>query len=715
MERFARSFGAPIAPPTGWKLVETRQPAFEFIKGDEGAFVCTLQWCDAFSPDTIYRFHNLPGAPAGLTFKMDGSVVGKAMQVSVESSITGTSFTTYNNLFEKVAERQELAPTEVVDEPPDVDALEDGEWQGIDGTWRARRQGNGSYVVKLAADYDARLVAGCDVRFTQAECDIAELITRLPLVIEAGIVLDIPVNLSSEKEMERVGGLQMRKPPSVALPSVDKPPIPMETVEADLGSLQYKLGACAKNGDCWLTAPMAGRELTVEEAAKPSMATLDDITDRRKSVYNLLLANSIGGMDGATVRQLEQIGNDKDESEALLSDFCQQGFWVGTEEHLNAFMMLGLSIDLGRPILVFEKRGDDQINADALLYGARDSDGALRRTSKEPITISSYTNVAYRDALSFLRAKPDVSVVLYDREARHFEPFLVVQPEVAMAAPPAPAPLPSREEATQAEEADKRAAAKIASEAAATEKAAKRAAAKVAREEAAAAKAAERAAAKVAREEEAAAKAAERAAAKVAREEEAAAKASERAAAKVAREEAATAIATERAAAKVAREEEAAAKAEAAQAKAAEKAAMAPKKAAKQPPAPRAKPVKRRAPSPAPAAPPPSLAPSRSGRKRTAPAAHEDAPAAKRHATPTAAARIIDHSVPDFAMPGNSVWAKGWYASAHTWFKARVIKLRVSHPRIHVRYEEDANGSTHALSLPELDAYLYPADVAPLA
>ena len=46
---------------------------------------------------------------------------------------------------------------------------DDGEWEAVDGQWNARRQRDGSYVVKLAGDYDARLVGGCDVRFTEAE------------------------------------------------------------------------------------------------------------------------------------------------------------------------------------------------------------------------------------------------------------------------------------------------------------------------------------------------------------------------------------------------------------------------------------------------------------------------------------------------------------------------------------------------------------------
>jgi hypothetical protein len=71
--------------------------------------------------------------------------------------------------------------------------------------------------------------------------------------------------------------------------------------------------------------------------------------------------------------------------------------------------------------------------------------------------------------------------------------------------------------------------------------------------------------------------------------------------------------------------------------------------------------------------------------------------------------------VPPFVVPGERVWAKALYVGQYAWFKARVGKLREQHPRIHVRFEEDAQGNTHKHALPELDAYLFPSDVAPLA
>lgn len=65
-------------------------------------------------------------------------------------------------------------------------------------------------------------------------------------------------------------------------------------------------------------------------------------------------------------------------------------------------------------------------------------------------------------------------------------------------------------------------------------------------------------------------------------------------------------------------------------------------------------------------------------------------------------------------MPGSIVWAKGYHAGVHKWFKARVKKLRVQFPRIVVAYISDEAGNTNRLALPELDAYLHAADVREL-
>ena len=75
----------------------------------------------------------------------------------------------------------------------------------------------------------------------------------------------------------------------------------------------------------------------------------------------------------------------------------------------------------------------------------------------------------------------------------------------------------------------------------------------------------------------------------------------------------------------------------------------------------------------------------------------------------------VETAVPDFVTVGARINAMGWHAGVKKWFAARVIKIRKAFPKIHVRFENDEAGNTHALALPELDAYLHAGDVAPLA
>ena len=71
--------------------------------------------------------------------------------------------------------------------------------------------------------------------------------------------------------------------------------------------------------------------------------------------------------------------------------------------------------------------------------------------------------------------------------------------------------------------------------------------------------------------------------------------------------------------------------------------------------------------------------------------------------------------MPEYVEEGARVQAMGWHAGTKKWFAARVVKIRKAFPKIHVRFVADEAGNTHALALPELDAYLHAGDIAPLS
>ena len=609
-------------------MVIEAAPFYDFVKGD-GGFVCTLPWCPAFGPEKLFRFHMLPGVPEGLTFKVPCDAVGKAVQVSVQSTAK-ESFTVFQ-LLQKAGD--EIATTEPVLDGPLIIDDDDEEWVPLDGSWTATRTSDG-FIVKLSASHDERLTGGAEVRFTKADgCDIAEVITRLPLVLEPDIVLEIPVNLSSQKEEETVSGLEVRQPPSVAQVSTEKPPIPEATALLDFGATGFMVSTSARNGDCFITSSMCGRELTVEEVQKPTMDTLDAISEVRESVFDLLVGDTIGGLDAALVREHEKIPASKQEASLALSDWKTQGFWHCPEgENLSAFFLFGLSVKLGRPLLVFEVDAQGDYNADARLYGAIDTDGSLRRTTKEPITIHSYYTLPHASAIAMLTK--DVSALRYDRSALHFDPILKQEATLATEAP-APQP-PVAKEAPVVETVAKMT---VEERKEAREKEAAE------RKEAKAREVAER---KAAREKEVAER-------KAAREKEVAER-------KEAREKEAR---EKRAAREKAAEEKAAAKEKAAQEKAAAKEKAAQEKAVKPRAAQERPVVKKKAvavknrPNPSTSRPSKAkkvLPPTKSGRKRSAPPPDDETPV-KRVAT----TRVEhDRSVPDYAIPGSRLWAKGY-------------------------------------------------------
>jgi hypothetical protein len=131
-------------------------------------------------------------------------------------------------------------------------------------------------------------------------------------------------------------------------------------------------------------------------------------------------------------------------------------------------------------------------------------------------------------------------------------------------------------------------------------------------------------------------------------------------------------------------------------------------------PKPRAPPV----PPPAPPAPPPAPPPSSRGRtikrkERFGDAGELDGAARAFRTAPLAPKSPVplshETSVPAFALPGNGqLWALGWHGGVRQWFKAEVVALRVRFPRVHVRFVEDAHGSTHKLALPTpVEAYVH--------
>ena len=61
---------------------------------------------------------------------------------------------------------------------------------------------------------------------------------------------------------------------------------------------------------------------------------------------------------------------------------------------------------------------------------------------------------------------------------------------------------------------------------------------------------------------------------------------------------------------------------------------------------------------------------------------------------------------------GDLVWARAWHAGVKQSFMGTVLAVRDTFPRLHIRFDADAEGNTNKLALPPIgSAYLTASDV----
>ena len=74
----------------------------------------------------------------------------------------------------------------------------------------------------------------------------------------------------------------------------------------------------------------------------------------------------------------------------------------------------------------------------------------------------------------------------------------------------------------------------------------------------------------------------------------------------------------------------------------------------------------------------------------------------------------VEMGVPEYAAPGEEVWAMGLHAGSRKRFKAEVVSHRAQFPRIVVKYLCTEDNNNTPIALPEMcTAYLTMADIAP--
>eukprot|EP00966_Prymnesium_polylepis_P211286 4892712-Prymnesium_polylepis.1 len=93
------------------------------------------------------------------------------------------------------------------------------------------------------------------------------------------------------------GGGASRRPP---IQSVQRQPIPIAEVHARLATLSYSLGDAAPEGDCYPLSVLASvGDITPAEAVEPTAQTIAKVVTTRNAAIDLIVGESIGGIDGA--------------------------------------------------------------------------------------------------------------------------------------------------------------------------------------------------------------------------------------------------------------------------------------------------------------------------------------------------------------------------------------------------------------------------------
>ena len=215
-------------------------------------------------------------------------------------------------------------------------------------------------------------------------------------------------------------------------PSSQLPSIPFADAKRQLEALGFQRGRARGRGDCFPLSACAGREITKAAAAVPSAATTETVRLLRDSAIGRITGDAaVGGIDAVTFRVAEGLSADPQEAEDEMSAWRETGYWYGEGSRFASFM-LGVSLELSRPVIVIERAGNDRevILNPARIYGARTADGELRHsipTPNAPETVPSWFIVPFDELIATLKADPKSCSLIEFNGTNHFDPWLLVK------------------------------------------------------------------------------------------------------------------------------------------------------------------------------------------------------------------------------------------------------------------------------------------------
>ena len=221
-------------------------------------------------------------------------------------------------------------------------------------------------------------------------------------------------------------------------------------MKAQLADVGFSKSKAKGNGDCYPLSVMAGFEITAAAALRPTADTTVRVRETREGSVGLLAGD--GGFDGieATVfRAGEDLPGDSAAVLDAMDAWLQPGFWNSGNGNKSASFMLGVALHLDRPVAVLERKGKTVLNP-VKVYGARAASGELLHSVAKPgapETIPTFKLVPVADLIETLRANPISCSVLEFNGSNHFDPW-ILKPSLRAAAE-AEAPAEAEDETTE--------------------------------------------------------------------------------------------------------------------------------------------------------------------------------------------------------------------------------------------------------------------------
>ena len=555
------------------------------------------------------------------------------------------------------------------------------------------------------------------------------------------------------------------QPPGMPPPNIDSnilPPVALAVFNAQLADVGFSRSKAKGNGDCFPLSAMAGFEISVPAAQQPRVATTATVRATREGSVDILAGDAaVDGVDALVFRAGEGLPGDGAAARSEMAPWLEPGFWYADDGgKKSASFMLGVALHLERPVAVIERKGKTYLDP-ARAYGARDADGALLHTLSRPDlpeTVPTYKLVPIAELLETLRINPTSCSVVEFNGSNHFDPWTINASLRAVVETAADAPKMGEDDAVDDGDNDDGEHGDVDGNDEGND-GDRQSAEEEAGEESAAAVGdwapvpGSPFIAKLMKPSRQPAHGQWRkyyvtlrngpplspggfvkfpfvpgadgaiickVPTNVSSENKEVIFTLH-----LSTEGATENTVTINAASFRMRSPDPEAPAEGddvASSDASAPVSRLPPLVAfdfpdePQPEAPEVEEPAAGAPPAPPLRPPSSAKRIRKERKFFGFSGELDGPGLSFATTPPEPKRLAvsladETGVPDYAMPGNEVWARGWHAGAHGWFKARVLKLRSGFPRIVVHYFEDDQGSTNRLALPELDAYLHAGDI----